>query len=464
MANNVSNFDTIVIGAGAAGLAAASELAANGCKVCVLEARDRLGGRIYTRREPDVPVPLELGAEFIHGESRATLDWLRKANEPIADAVQTRWVSNGGKLRPADDIFEEMKRGLRRIKSPSTDLPFRTFLEQGAGRKLPPRLRTFARMLVEGFDAADATRVSTHEILDEWNGSGAADAPTFRPLNGYAVVIDAIAATMPSSLVRVQMNSIVKQVRWKRGAVAVSGMYLGEEFTIEAPRAIITLPLGVLQLPAESPHGVRFAPAIAAHDALAMLASGPVLKVILRFQEPFWESLDGGKYRNAAFFQASNQVFPTFWTSVPMRTSHMVAWTAGPNAMRLAGQQSARVVRAALSSLQSIFGRRVAVAERCTGALVHDWQADPFACGAYSYVIAGGSGARKRLAAPVQETLYFAGEALDVEGGSATVGGALQSGRRAAQLALQAQSGGKNQKKKISRKDRKDRQGRKDSV
>jgi monoamine oxidase len=458
MPGTVSNFDAIVIGAGAAGLAAASELAANGRKVCVLEARDRLGGRIYTLREPNVPVPLELGAEFIHGESRSTLDWLRKANEPVADAAQTRWVSKNGELQPANGIFEEMKNGLRKIKRPATDLPFLAFLEEGAARKLAPRLRTFARMLVEGFDAADATRVSTHEILDEWNGSGAADAPTFRPVNGYSSVIGAIAATLPADRVRVRMNSVVKEVHWKRGAVGVAGTCFGDSFKIEASQAIVTLPLGVLQLPADSPHGVRFVPTLPrAHDALAMLGSAPVLKLILRFQEPFWESLDGGRYRGVAFFQAPNQVFPTFWTSLPMRTSHLVAWTAGPNVARLAGYESAQVVTAAVRSLQAIFGKRIAVADQLTGVHVHDWQADPFACGAYSYLIAGGAGARKRLAAPIQDTLYLAGEALDLEGGSGTVGGALQSGRRAAQLALRV---GKDQKK-ISRKDRQDRQGRK---
>lgn len=403
----------------------------------MLEARDRLGGRIYTRREPDVPVPLELGAEFIHGESIATLEWLRRANEPIVDVAQSRWAASKGTLRPADGVFDELKRHLRRIKRPRTDIPFRDYLEEGAARKLPPRLRTFARMLVEGFDAADSARVSTHEILDEWNGANAADAPTFRPANGYAAIIDAIAATLPSSLVRVQMNSVVREVRWQRGAVTVAGEYLGETFAVEAPRTIVTLPLGVLQLPPESPHGVRFAPAIPGmRDALGMIGSGPVLKVILRFQEPFWEQLDRGRYRRAAFFQAPGEVFPTFWTSLPMRSSHIVAWSAGPNVARLGSRDADQVVRTALRTLQSIFGRRVVVFEHCIGAYVHDWQADPFACGAYSFLIAGGSGARKRLAAPVRDTLYFAGEAFDIEGGSATVGGALQSGRRAAQLVL----------------------------
>jgi len=300
--------DVVVIGAGAAGLAAASELAANGRFVRVVEARDRLGGRIFTHREPDLSVPLELGAEFIHGRSKATLEWLTRANLLAVDASQTRWTNFGSKqLVSTNDIFDDLKRALRKVRTPSRDIPFASFLNDHARGKLPPRLRTFARMLVEGFDAADTRLVSAFEILDELNGSGAADAPTFRPLYGYGSLIDAVYATLSRERARVQLNSIVHEVQWERGAVRVQGTQFGRPFSIVASQAVVTLPLGVLQRAPEASGSVRFTPELPSRKraALSMLVAGPVIKVVMRFREAFWETLDDGRYRNGAFFSGT---------------------------------------------------------------------------------------------------------------------------------------------------------------
>lgn len=427
--------DVLVIGAGAAGLAVAAELNAAGLSVCVLEARDRVGGRIFTRREVNLSVPLELGAEFIHGESPATFAWLAKANAGIVDAAHSRWRLQDGKLRQGDDLFEDMKRGLEKIRKPRKDLPFSEFLREARGT-FAPRVREFARMLVEGFDAADATRASTLATLDGWSGASAADAPTFRPVNGYSELLGALQAALDPALVQLQLNTIVREVRWKRGAVTVAGTRQGRPFSVSAPQVIVTLPLGVLQLPPQAAGAVQFIPSLQAKEAaFAGLASGPVFKVVLRFGTAFWEKLDDARYRDAAFFYAPAAAFPTFWTTLPVRSPVLAAWAAGPNAARLAAADAGEIVRRALDSLETLFGKRANVRDRLQAAYLHDWQADPFACGAYSYVAVGGSGARKQLGAPLQGTLFFAGEATD-EAAGATVGGALNSGKRAAWQAI----------------------------
>jgi choline dehydrogenase-like flavoprotein len=186
------DFETIIIGGGAAGLAAAAELARQERPARILEARDRLGGRIYTRTEPGVPIPLELGAEFIHGASKITFEWLERARTVAIDASEVRWELEGGQLRPTEDLFEEMKKGLSQAPRPRKDLPLSDFLAGPAKRFLRPKAREFACMLVEGFDAADSTRVSTLETIEEWSGGSAADAPTFRPLSGYESMVDAL--------------------------------------------------------------------------------------------------------------------------------------------------------------------------------------------------------------------------------------------------------------------------------
>src|SRR5262245_58767811 len=102
--NAPSRTDVIVIGAGAAGLAAARDLHAAGLGVIVLEARDRIGGRILTHREPGVPEPIELGAEFIHGDADETQAVLDEAGLRSLDITGRRFESLNGRLRVADDF------------------------------------------------------------------------------------------------------------------------------------------------------------------------------------------------------------------------------------------------------------------------------------------------------------------------------------------------------------------------
>jgi len=436
----MSQCDVVVIGAGAAGLAAAIELASQGLAVHVLEARDRIGGRILTRCEAGLSLPLELGAEFIHGRSAAVFDRLKRADLLAMDVAASRWKRERGQLQSADSLFDAMHTQLARVPRPKQDLPFAAFLEGPARRRLTPAVRAFARRLVEGFDAADATRVSTHAILDEWSGGSAADAPTFRPLGGFAKLMNAMAAELEALKATLQLNSVVRQLHWQPGAVQITGTASGQPFELRAPRAVITLPLGVLQLPEQSPAAVQFSPPLhEKHAALSGLAVGPVLKVVLRFREPFWEQLAGGRYRDVVFFNLPGGAFPTFWSTLPLRTNVLSAWAGGPYAARLAGWSSDQITATAIGCVASLFGRP-RVRQWLEGSYVHDWQADPFARGAYSYVTAGAARARKMLAKSLQDTLFFAGEAADIRGESGTVAGALQSGERVAREVLSAGS------------------------
>ncbi|HZF31263.1 MAG TPA: NAD(P)/FAD-dependent oxidoreductase [Gammaproteobacteria bacterium] len=430
--------DVVIVGAGAAGLAAAARLAREGVSARVLEARDRIGGRIFTRRVPGVDVPLELGAELVHGRPAATLAWAAKARSPLVDLGEQRWIVRDGKLEPAADLFERMMQGLSAAQRPRKDLAFAEFIDGAARRHLTPATRELALLLVEGFDAADASRVSTLATLDEWTGSASAEAPTFRLRDGYGALVDALVSALDSRA-EVTLETIVREVRWRRGAVEIDAIQQGRRRAVKARAAIVALPLGVLKQSARARGGVAFAPALEAkRKAFAGLESGSVLKVVLEFADAFWEDLDGGRYRDAAFFHAPGAPFPTFWSALPVRAPVLCAWTAGPSARRLSGRGEAAIVRAALASLRAVFGKSVGAARRLQAAFVHDWQADPFARGAYCYVTVGGRRARERLAEPLRGTLFFAGEAAATGGESGTVAGALQSGERAAEQVLAA--------------------------
>jgi monoamine oxidase len=191
----------------------------------------------------------------------------------------------------------------------------------------------------------------------------------------------------------------------------------------------------VLQRPAGAPGAIRFTPALESkREAIAGILSGPVLKVVLRFRTVFWEEFDGGRYHDAAFFYSVGTPFPTFWTSMPTRSPFLNAWTGGPPAALLSEKSDEQIVQAALESLQTMFGDHLPDARaQLETAFVHNWQRDPFSRGAYSYVGVGHNDTTRRtLAAPLDDTLFFAGEATDTEGEAATVTGALQSGARAA--------------------------------
>ena len=405
MAHPQVQVDVLVIGAGAAGLAAADALARAGRSVLVVEARDRIGGRCLTHRLPGVPVPVELGAEFIHGRPAATLSLLKKANIPAVDSTRTQLVALDGKLQ-AVNIFAQAQRVARHAPK-GRDLSFRAFL---ARQRLPKLTRTLATMMVQGFDAADPALASAREIVEEWSGGGLGRSQP-RPQGGYAPLLDFL-----SREITVQLQTEVREVRWKRGSVELRGTFRGELWSAWAPRAVITVPIGVLpSLVREKRH------------ALAKLESGPVVRVAMAFREAFWEKQHPG----VAFFHSPNAPFPTFWTPLPMHAPLLTCWAGGPKASRLTGSSEKTLLKHALASVRSVLGNF----EEPRAYLMHDWQADPFARGGYSYVKVGGTGAREELAAPLEETLYFAGEATDTEQ-SGTVGGALASGQRAAREVL----------------------------
>lgn len=429
--------DVVVIGAGAAGLAAAAEIARAGGSALVLEARDRIGGRCWSLDIPGMPVPVELGAELIHGRPPATFSLLKQAGVAAIDRVGSGWYVEGGRLRPMGDVFEEVYAALRKTGAPRKDVSFDHFLRREL-RSLSKRARDFARRRVEGYDAADPARASARAIVEEWSGEDEATAPShFRPLGGYGLPLAWLGRSLAGTGVRLQLRTAVHEVRWRRGRVEVLGRQGGKAFRARAARAIVTLPLGVLQLRRGASGAVRFVPALAPKEhALRGLTPSPVIKVVMRFRTAFWEELDGGRYADAAFLRSLGAPFPSFWTALPVRTPLLVGWAGGPRAERLSGIAPREVMRQAVTSLESIFGKRAKAAQRLEAAWFHDWQKDPYARGAYSYVTVGGAGARKALAAPLEETLFFAGEAADFEGEHGTVAGALRSGTRAAREVL----------------------------
>jgi len=407
----------VVIGAGAAGLAAADRLSRAGRDVLVLEARQRVGGRCFTRRMAGLDMPVELGAEFVHGEARSTHELLRAAGIEAIDSVREQRTLDGARLRRVNG-FTEAQRAVEGVSLPH-DISFAQLLAQ---RRLPAKTKTLATLMVQGFDAADPRLVSARSIIEEWGEGGELGDSQPRPQGGYGPVFEWLARSLVARGVRLRLQSVVQRIEWRRGGVVVRGRFLSAPFLVRAKRAVITLPLGVLQA-----RTVRFDPSPRKEPALGELASGPVIRVAMRFERAFWERRAPG----VAFFHNPQAPFPTFWTPLPMRGPLLTAWAGGPKAQRMSGRSERKLLEQALASVRSVFRD----APQPCAAYVQDWAQDPFARGGYSYVRVGGEKARAQLAAPLDETLFFAGEATQAEE-PGTVAGALKSGRRAAREIL----------------------------
>lgn len=430
MVREPGEIDVAVIGAGAAGLRAAVALAEAGLSVRILEARDRIGGRILTHTDAALPVPVELGPEFIHGRAPATQALLRLAGTMAIDTAGTRWTVREGSSVPRRDVFADVRRLMQPVQTlTEPDLSVEDFLARQAADPSLEAACAYARMMVEGFDAADPRLASVRAIANEWSGM---DGGQSRPAGGYGALIGQLARSLAAAGGEVRLQTVVQRVDWSAGRVTVHALSAAGPVRVDARCAVVTLPVGLLQRPPEAPDVVRFTPPLVERaQALRGVALGPVIKIVLRFRRAFWEDLHGGRYRDAGFLHAPQAAFPTIWTSLPARVPLLTAWTGGPQAHALAGRSREELIEQALGSVRRVFRTGPEVRDELTAAYTHDWQADPFARGAYSYITVGGCDAPAELARPLAGTLFFAGEAATA-GESGTVEAALQSGRRAA--------------------------------
>jgi monoamine oxidase len=424
--------DVVIVGAGVSGLAAARALRERGVRVEVLEARDRIGGRVFTHRDPRAPAPIELGAEFVHGSAPAVMSIVRDAGLLAVDVCGERWAHRSKRLVPTRDFWRRLENVMGRMSaSRDPDRSFHEFLATAPGGRRLARDRALAREFVEGFHAADALRISERALAKGGSPHGDVNEQRIgRVLDGYDHVPGWLSRK-PYDAVR--LRTVVRSIEWEAGAVHVDT----SKGSFAARAAILTLPIGVLQARPGDVGAVRIHPSPAKHeDALSRVTTGPVTRVVLLFREEFWRK---GKLAQLTFLQGPDPDVPVWWTLAPLRAPMLVAWAGGRRGAALALLRPDERLHRVLASA----ARQFAVSRRKLDSLLvdswtHNWEDDPFARGAYSYPLVGGSKAGEMLAKPVRGTLYFAGEATVEESDSGTVHGAIRSGRRAAtQLARQ---------------------------
>jgi monoamine oxidase len=429
-------WDVLIVGAGAAGLAAAEDLTREGLSIALVEARSRIGGRIWTRHPRESPLPVELGPEFVHGPNELMFQVAREAGLLIARLPEVHAEISASAWRRSKDYWERLEKITRQMRSSGRDRSVAEFLK--SRRRMPGAQKKFLASLVEGYDAAFLDRASERALSTAGEPpSEPADHAQFRVLSGYGAVAHWLWSRIDPRRLHARFSSPVRRILWKRGDVAV----FTDSKRIRARRAVITLPIGVLKTPSGAPGAVDLDPEPPGiRRALARLEMGKAVKLVLRFREPFWrksehyERLQSKGGQEIAFFHRADAAFPTWWSAAPAQVPMLTGWAGGPAAHVLEGLPPVLLLRRALETLESLFDIPRRRLERLLFAHHHhDWSADPFSRGAYSYVAVGGAAAPAALARPVADTLFFAGEATERDQ-SGTVPGAIASGRRAARL------------------------------
>jgi monoamine oxidase len=417
-----TTIDVLIIGAGAAGLAAWRELHSTGLNVAVLEARNRIGGRILT--DHSTPSPVELGAEFVHGKPKAIWSILEKARLKVVESSDMRLVSGKGGLRPYPAFWKIIEKVNKQV-DPAQEISYDQFL---AAADASPFEKLVAKSYVEGFNAARTELISVSAVAIADRAVAEIEGTRqFRLSAGYGSLIDWLAAGLPSDSLYLQTN--VKEIRWQQGHVEVVADCAHREITFLAARLVVTVPLGILQLLPGTRGAIQFVPPLPQKEAaLQHLQVGHVIKLMICFRERFWRI-----HGQFAFVISFDRDIPTWWTQEPLTSNVLTGWAGGSAAERLLNLSRDELLDCAIGSLGRIFGKAERwLRERVDGIYYHDWSKDPFSRGAYSYPKAGGLKAAQTLAEPINDTIFFAGEATDFQGANGTVHAALDSGISAA--------------------------------
>lgn len=402
--------DVLVIGAGAAGLSCARELAKAGKQVIVLEARNRVGGRVHTIRDRGV---VEAGAEFIHGENATTWEHVNEMRLHTEEwFYQNRVFGEGGVRSDSPELRGEVMTALSHIgdpASPSTSVA--DVLAKGASSEdaLFYALRSIGDL--EGTDAANiSAALLTRE--DERNSSGHRN---FWITDGYDRVMELLAQGID-----VRLGHEVESIEWKEG-VARAICKNGAVFT--APKLVFTLPIGVLRegdaifvpaLPEVFTHAVRSI-GFGNNTKLTLWLSNPL---------PAFGILD------------TKGLFGHFWCRSFGEDPVVVGFSGGKRAEELTEMGEEKAISSGIAELSDALG--MDIRPMVTEARHFTWSDDPYARGSYTYDALGSETARADLGTPIGNTLFYTGEAVNRHGHCATVHGAIEAGRDTANEILKS--------------------------
>jgi monoamine oxidase len=413
------HFDIIIIGAGAAGLGAARELTRVKMKILLLEAQGRIGGRMYTNIPHGFTSTIERGAEFIHGEAAYTFKLLREANAEYYKIEGNTYEANDDSIKKSDMFDDDFKLVLEKLETLQRDMSFGEFLAQHFGDSRFENLREKITKFVEGYNAADITKVSSLALRQEWSEDE--DPAQYRIKGGYEKLYGFLYHDLLNNGGVVKLNQEVTQINWSDTLVEVKTK--SESFY--AKKCLVTVPAPLL-----SCNAIAFQPAVPhVINAASQIGFGGVVKITLEFKIRFWETEPPRKFKKLQFL-FSDESIPTWWSQFPEDKPVLTGWLGGPSSERIEGDDDDLFQKALESLANALHYQKNKIEEQVVARSVDRWTTrTPFSNGAYSYSVLGTPEAVKTLRQGLNDKIYFAGEALYTGPHRSTVEAALISGK-----------------------------------
>jgi monoamine oxidase len=403
---------------------AAWELAQTGKKTAVIEAKDYVGGRAHTISDKNFELPVELGAEFVHGDLQLTQMLLKKAGVEQYAVNGDIWQDEDDELDEQKDFIEDYSSLNKKFKEVKEDISVAEFMEKHLQGKEFEEARFTLKNYVEGYYAADTNKASTFALKDELNTSS---DKQYRVEGGYIKLIDYLHKQCIEKGVKFFLSNPVKEIKWKQNSVKL----IIAQNSFAAYKILVTVPIGILKS-----ETIHFSPAIPEKIAAAKkLGFGPVIKTMLQFDEAFWKKKEFTQQKDLQklSFIFSRAVIPTWWTYYPKDAAILTGWSGGPHAEEIKDLSDKEILEKALQSLSEIFNVSINLLHlKLKGWYIANWVNDPFSCGGYSYEVVNGKKIRQIIKEPIENTIFFAGEGLYDGPEIGTVEAAFYSGRETA--------------------------------